>query len=74
MAATAFIAGTTAWSSLSGLPATLKATSADRPVMSPGCQRRLDPGRGLRQRSQGRHYLLDRLPELRILTVGPAGK
>ena len=36
MAATAFSAGTTAWSSLAGLPATLKVTSADRPLTSPG--------------------------------------
>ena len=34
-AATAFRAGTTAWSSLPGLPATLKVTSADRPLTSP---------------------------------------
>ncbi len=36
MAATAFRAGTTAWSSLPGLPATLKVTSADRPLTRPG--------------------------------------
>ena len=35
MAATAFMAGTTAWSSLPGLPATLKVTSADRPLTRP---------------------------------------
>ena len=34
-AATAFMAGTTAWSSLPGLPATLKVTSADRPLTRP---------------------------------------
>ena len=34
-AATAFSAGTTAWSSLSGFPATLKVTRADRPLVSP---------------------------------------
>ena len=35
-AATAFSAGTTAVSSLSGLPATLNVTSADRPLTRPG--------------------------------------
>ena len=35
-AATAFSAGTTAVSSLPGLPATLKVTSADRPLTRPG--------------------------------------
>ena len=34
-AATAFRAGTTAWSSLPGLPATSKLTSADRPLTRP---------------------------------------
>ena len=35
-AATAFMAGTTAWSSFPGLPATWKVTSADRPLTRPG--------------------------------------
>ena len=35
IAATAFSAGTTAWSSLPGLPATLKVTSADLPLTRP---------------------------------------
>ena len=39
MAATAFMAGTTAWSSLPGLPATLKVTSADRPPPGPALTR-----------------------------------
>ena len=78
-AATAFSAGTTAVSSLPGLPATLKVTSADRAFLAGANQagageRGLDAGGGPGQRPQRRDDLADRLPHLRVAGVGLTGR